>query len=110
MNFNSVETCPFNLNLAMEHTGPIQMLSNLFSYNGYPFTLVKYITDSTISQALKNSRDGKNYAREYPALIQNILIQGFLVTCFPFLSSFIYVGCVSLLFNPFFLMFQNTRS
>lgn len=66
------------------------------------FTLVKYITDSTISQALKNSRDGINYAREYPALIQNILIQGFLVICFPFLSSFIYVGCVSLLFNPFF--------
>lgn len=39
-------------------------------------TPVNYITDSTTAQALKISRNGINYAIEYPALIQNILIQG----------------------------------
>lgn len=73
------------------------------------FTLVKYITDSTISQVLKNSRNGIKYTREYPVLIQNILIQGVSsdLLFFP-QPSFISIGCIFLLFNPTFLMSQIT--
>lgn len=56
MNFNSDETHPFHLNLALKHVGPHKCLAIFAVTMATSWTLVKYITGGTISQFLKTAQ------------------------------------------------------